>query len=72
MNFWKSWDTISDAVNARVLIKFENGHIEDATIHEMGDYVGGFHYYLYDGSTLTHTPVEWAWIPEESNFVSMP
>ena len=72
MNFWKDYSEIGRAKDHRVLIMFDNGHIEDATIHEMDDYTGGFYYCLYDGETLTHTPIAWAWIPEESNFECMP
>lgn len=72
MNFWKSWNTIEQAVNQHVLIKFEDGHIESALVKSVWE-KEGFFYIPDDGKTLRESlPYEWAWIPNESDFEVMP
>lgn len=55
-------DKTTVVFNQKVLIKFEDDHIEDAMFFEMID--GDWGYMLFDGETLTTLPVAWAYIPE--------
>lgn len=65
MSAWnplKYGDNDSVVFNEQILLKFEGGHIEDATFVMADD--GNWIYLLFDGETLNIHPVSWARIPE--------
>ena len=58
------WQPIETAPYCeRVLILFDNGHIEDATIHEGSD-GRGWSYCLFDGETMIDKPTHWMPLPD--------
>lgn len=59
---WVDWKYANQFVGKNVLIRFENGHIEDATIYLDGD--GGAYYVLFDGEALISQPTEIMLTPE--------
>lgn len=57
------WVAVSERIppfEEKVLLKFSNGHIEDATFYPCE---GGWVYTLFDGESLTVEPVEWMPLP---------
>lgn len=60
---WVDWQHADQFVGKRVLIRFKNLHIEDATIHLDDD--GGAYYVLFDGQTLISEPIQLMLIPEK-------
>lgn len=61
---WTPWgEDVLKFQGRKVLIKFENGHIEDATIESADD--GGPYYILFDGEALTLEPVGVSPMPVE-------
>lgn len=53
---WMPWDQAASFVGKKVLLRFTDGHIEDATI-EVNTDTNEIYYVLFDGDSLT-TPVE--------------
>lgn len=60
---WIDWQHADQFVGKRVLIRFKNLHIEDATIHL--DDEGKAYYVLFDGETLISEPIQLMLIPEK-------
>lgn len=59
---WKPWKDAKYYFGLKVLIKFDNEHIEDAVI--VKDTEGDPYYILFDGENLPFDPMEFMFIPE--------
>lgn len=60
---WNSFNEQLPEYGTKVLIMFENGHVEDAEIHF--DDEGDWYYVLFDGESLTTNPTHWMLFPEQ-------